>query len=646
MPKAESAMTDFIARLKQRKLVQWAVAYVAAAFALLQAIDIVATRFGWPDSVERLLIIAICVGFFVTLLLAWYHGEQGRQRVSGTELLLVALVLAVGGGFLWKFAGAPTSHGVTPTSATPVAHGSPGLASTATATSNSVPASAAAAIPAKSIAVLPFENLSDDKDNVFFSDGLSEEILNSLARIDGLRVIGRTSSFQFKGKDVDSRTIGARLGVANLLEGSVRREGERARVTAQLIRASDGTQLWSQTYDRTVKDSLAVQLDIAEQVAGVLDVVLDDKQRAHMRAAGVKNVDAFIAYQKGWKLYIEAHSKPGVDLIDGLRQANVEFDKAIALDPNFSFAYFAKADLYEHTLMADGRSHAELLDAQRAALHTLERAANTSPDPQQRDLALAERQMLSEDWHGLADRIETALKQPGCSAPNWMPVFASAFGYGDLIENLGARVNVCDPLNGINYRTRMLVALATGHPQRALDVLAMYWKALGPTPSASQPIALAMLGRIGEAQATLASMEPRGDGYYIAQLIVGRAAGEDPVKLRASLQKVDRKSSKLKMEDITDAVAAALSGNRAEANRRAAALDARPAGGLLLALVVNECQCGAPFDLDATPHFKALLAESGLRWPPPQTIKYPARSAENESHSIFTPAVGKGAARD
>jgi adenylate cyclase len=641
-------MTDFIARLKQRKLVQWAVAYVAAAFALLQAIDIVATRFGWPDTVERLLIIAICVGFFVTLLLAWYHGDQGRQRASGTELLLVALVLAVGGGFLWKVAGAPASHGATAPSATPAAQKTPVLASAATAASHSVPASVVTAIPAKSIAVLPFENLSDDKDNVFFSDGLSEEILNSLARIDGLRVIGRTSSFQFKGKDVDSRTIGARLGVANLLEGSVRREGERARVTAQLIRASDGTQLWSQTYDRTVKDSLAVQLDIAEQVAGVLNVVLDDKQRAHMRAAGVKNVDAFIAYQKGWKLYIEAHFKAGIGLIDGLRRANVEFDKAIALDPNFSFAYFAEADLYEHTLMADGRSHAELLDAQRAALHTLERAAATSPDPQQRDLALAERQLLSDDWHGLADRIETALKQPGCSAPNWMPVFASAFGYGDLIENLGARVNVCDPLNAINYHTRVSAALATGHPQRALDVLAMYAKASGngSMPTVSQAIALTMLGRIGEAQTTLASVESRGNGYYMTQLIVGRAAGEDPAKLRASLQNVDRKNPKFQMGDITDAVAAALSGNRAEANRDAAALDARPAGGLLLAIVVTDCQCGAPFDLDATPHFKTLLAESGLRWPPPQTIKYPARVAEGGSKPLSAPAAAKETAHD
>ncbi|OOG58463.1 hypothetical protein B0E47_04380 [Rhodanobacter sp. B05] len=641
-------MTGFIARLKQRKLVQWALAYVAFAFALLQGVDIVAAKFGWPDSVERILIIASCIGFFVTLLLAWYHGDQGRQRASGTELLLIALVLAVGGGLLWKFAGVSANRDVTETSTTLVAQAMPRTTSAASTAGNAQAQSAAAAIPAKSIAVLPFENLSDNKDNVYFSDGLSEEILNSLARIDGLRVIGRTSSFQFKGKDVDSPTIGRRLGVANLLEGSVRREGERARITAQLIRASDGTQLWSQTYDRTVTDSLAVQLDIAEQVAGVLNVVLDDKQRARMRAAGVKNVDAFIAYQKGWKLYIDAHAKPGVNLIDGLRQANVEFDKATALDPDFSFAYYAEADLYEHTLMSDGRSRAELLDAQRAALHTLERAGATSPDPQQRDLALAERQMLSDDWHGLADRIETALKQPGCSAPNWMPVFASAFGYGDLIENLGARVNVCDPLNGINYHTRVSAALATGHPQRALDIWAKAETTFGggPTPTSSQAIALTMLGRIAEAQATLDSMEPSGDGYYIAQLIVGEAAGTDPAKLNASLQKVDRNSSKFESWDVTDAVVAALSGDRAEADRHAAALDARPAGGLLLAIVVTECQCGAPFDLDATPRFKALLAESGLRWPPPETIKYPARAAHHGSPPVSAAAAAKARVHD
>jgi len=129
----------------------------------------------------------------------------------------------------------------------------------------------------RSIAVLPFVNMSTDAENEFFSDGLSEEILNSLARIDGMQVVGRTSSFQFKGKNEDLRAVGEKLGVATVLEGSVRREGDRARITAQLVRTSDGIHVWSQTYDRTLKDSLAVQLDIAEQVAGKSHVILGRK---------------------------------------------------------------------------------------------------------------------------------------------------------------------------------------------------------------------------------------------------------------------------------------------------------------------------------------------------------------------------------
>src|SRR6476646_3860722 len=106
-------MSEFFERLKQRKLVQWAIAYVAASFALLQGIDIIAQRFGWPESVERALIIALSVGFFVTLVLAWYHGERGVQRVSGTELLIIGLVLAVGGGLLWRFAASHPSDNKT-----------------------------------------------------------------------------------------------------------------------------------------------------------------------------------------------------------------------------------------------------------------------------------------------------------------------------------------------------------------------------------------------------------------------------------------------------------------------------------------------------------------------------------------------------
>src|SRR5438105_1885690 len=140
-------MNAFLQRLKQRKLVQWALAYVAAAFALLQGIDIVAQRFGWPEQTMRFVIIALSIGLFVTLVLAWYHGERGAQRVTGTELSILALLLAIGGGFLWHFAGATHE---------PLAKTVPDEKAT-----SPTPMSA---IPNKSIAVLPFENLSAEKE--------------------------------------------------------------------------------------------------------------------------------------------------------------------------------------------------------------------------------------------------------------------------------------------------------------------------------------------------------------------------------------------------------------------------------------------------------------------------------------------------
>jgi len=603
-------MNDFLQRLRERKLVQWALAYIAAAFALIQVLDIVAQRFGWPEYSVRFIIMALTIGFFVTLVLAWYHGERGAQKVSGTELLILALLLTIGGVVVWRLA---------PTAAEQPASMTQTVATKATSVA-SVPADD------KSVAVLPFLNMSGDKDNEYFSDGISEEILNSLARIDSMRVVGRTSSFQFKGKNEDLRTIGAKLGVASVLEGSVRRDGDRARITAQLIRTSDGIHLWSQTYDRTLKDSLAVQLDIAEQVAGVLDVVLDDKQRARMRAAGVQNVDAFIAYQKGLKLYDEAHAR-GNNTVDGLRLANVEFARATALEPDFSMAWYAAADLDDHILVADDKTQADRVAAQREGLHALELAAASSKDDQQRLLILAERQLMSDDWHGLPARIDAALTHPGCSAPNWLPVFASAFGYGDRIEDLGARVSACDPLNFINFHTRILGALASGRPQRALNVLAAEEKVKGgyPIPGSDQVRALVMLGRISEAKSMLATLEPDSEGYYMALASVG-AADENPKNLHARLLTVDRSKSRLRFWMLADVVEAALSGNRAEANRRAAALDARPAGGFSLAVVTSYCNCGAPFDLDATPNFKARLAESSLPWPPATTIKSPPRA--------------------
>lgn len=620
-----------IVELRRRNVFRMAGLYLVGAWLITQVGSTLLPVFDAPAWAMKALVATLAIGFVPALVFAWVFeltpqglkrdaevppqesiAPQTARRMDRTIIIVLLLALAYFG--LDKFVLAPRRE-----------------AAAAAQPNERVAGTSQAATPKenpRSIAVLPFVNMSTDPENDFFSDGLSEEILNSLARIEGMQVVGRTSSFQFKGKSEDLRAIGEKLGVATVLEGSVRREGERARITAQLVRTSDGIHIWSQTYDRTLKDTLAVQLDIAEQVAGVLDVVLDDAQRARMREAGVKNVDAFIAYQKGWKLYVDGHRKPGANLIDTLRLANVEFAKATQLEPNFSFAYFAAADLFEHILIADDRSRDERVDAQRMALQTLEQAAATSPDAQQRELALAERQMLSDDWHGLAARIEGALRQPGCSAPNWTPVFASAFGFSDLIEDLGARANACDPLNMINWSTRSWAARATGHPERVLALQAEMARLAPGTRSSTgdRVVALVMLGRIDDAKKLLQTMEPEGEGYYIAEVITGRAAGEDPASIHARLRSVDRSTSRLKMWAIVDAVEAAQSGDRTAANQQAAVLDSRPAGGLLLATVVTYCGCGAPFDLDATPNFKARLAESGLHWPPPRTIADPQKS--------------------
>jgi TolB-like protein len=617
-------MDNFFAELKRRNVLRAAAFYAASAWLLVQVATQVFPFFHISEWVVRWIVVAAVIGFPFALVFSWFYewtprgfqlesqipANESKTRGTGRKLdrwIIAILALAVVLLLADRF----------------ILHRDSSASADKTAAAGSE----------KSIAVLPFVNMSSDKENEFFADGLSEEILNSLARVDGMRVVGRTSSFQFKGKAEDLRGIGQKLGVVNVLEGSVRREGERARITAQLVRTSDGIHLWSQTYDRTFTDTLVVQLNIAEQVAEVLDVVLDDKQREQMRAAGVKNVDAFIDYQKGLKLYADAHNAArSHDVIDGLRAANKEFDNAIALEPGFSQAYFAAADLYEHIILADDRPDAERRDAQRQALHYLQLSAANSHDEQQRLLALADRQLVGDDWHGLAARIEAALRAPGCSATDWLPEFARVFGYGDLIEDLEARLSVCDPLNAINFSSRVRAALTSARPERALALLAEREKANGGNATANpyRVLAFVMSGRAEEAKAELAKLEATGENYYRVRLIVGLATGESTASIHASLQGIDRTSSIFHMWKMNDVIEAALTGDRATANRLAAEIDTQPGGGLVLAVIAGDSLSGAPFDLDATPHFKARLAESGLPWPPEPAIKFPAQPVPNK----------------
>src|SRR5690348_11259726 len=210
-PQTGAPMAELLARLKQRKLVQWALAYLAGAWAVLQALGLAADSYDWPHRVMQIAFAAIAVGFAIALVLAWYHGEKGRQRVSGAELLLIALVLAIGGGLLWRF-----ERNATSTSLNFHAAANPDAAASAVSADR------------RSIAVLPFENLSSDRDNAYFAAGMQDEILTRLSKIGTLRVISRTSTLPFASHPENLPEIARKLGVANILEGSVQREIGRA----------------------------------------------------------------------------------------------------------------------------------------------------------------------------------------------------------------------------------------------------------------------------------------------------------------------------------------------------------------------------------------------------------------------------------
>jgi TolB-like protein/Flp pilus assembly protein TadD len=350
-------MNEFFQRLKQRKLVQWAVAYVAAAFALLQGIDIVAQQFGWPEGVRRGITLALVVGFFVALVLAWYHGERGAQRVTGTELLILALLLAMGGGLLWRFAGA--SHERVVTTAAASAPAAKSVVSTP------------APVPEKSIAVLPFENLSDEKQNAYFADGVQDEILTDLAKIADLKVISRTSVMQYRDTAKRNlREIGRQLGVAHVLEGTVQRAADKVRVNTQLINAHTDAHEWAENYDRPLTDVFAIQSEIAKAIADQLQAHLSPREQAAIAQAPTNDVVANDLYVRA-AAFDDMSNDPGAKgyLLQGVSL----LEEALRRDPNFLLAQCLlseiHSDLYwfgfDHTPARLEESHKALQQAER-----------------------------------------------------------------------------------------------------------------------------------------------------------------------------------------------------------------------------------------------------------------------------------------
>jgi adenylate cyclase len=315
MSSEPSGIQRTVEDLKRRKVFRVAIGYAVAAFVLMQIADATFEPMNLPAWSATLVLWLLILGFPVAIFLAWaleVTPEGIKRTDEGTAQ-----------GPAGDAANAPAppapAEGV---AAAPKAAPAPGD-------------------NRRSIAVLPFVNMSDDKENEYFSDGISEEILNLLVKLPKLRVASRTSSFAFKGKEASIPDVAQKLGVETVLEGSIRRAGDRVRITAQLIEASSDSHLWSETYDREMKDVFAIQDDIAQSIADALEMTLTPKERRSIQNVATADAGAYDYYLRG-RSYMYTMTERDY------RHAIAMFKKAIELDDKYALAYAGIADAYSY----------------------------------------------------------------------------------------------------------------------------------------------------------------------------------------------------------------------------------------------------------------------------------------------------------
>jgi TolB-like protein/Flp pilus assembly protein TadD len=348
---------SFLDELKRRSVLKMAGLYLVASWLILQVADLLVDAFEMPSWTMRFLIVCLILGLPVSLAFAWIfkwipdnvdpdrqtdsgrRGSAVRQRMNMAIVVLIALAVGVFG--IGKLVPRMSDN-------------------------SQVDRATPADISSRTIAVLPFLNLSDDPENEYFSDGLSEELLNVLATIPELQVIARTSSFSFKGKEVDIRSIGEQLSVANVLEGSVRKSGNQIRITAQLINAESGFHLWSESYDRTLDDIFAIQDEIAADVADALKVSILGATPQVVQT----DPQAFSAYLQASYFYNRRSPEGYEKALDYVQQC-------IEIDPEYVPAWTLLSSVYANEAL---RGAMPFVEANEKALEAAEHALQLDPE--------------------------------------------------------------------------------------------------------------------------------------------------------------------------------------------------------------------------------------------------------------------------
>lgn len=420
---------NFIGELKRRNVPRAALLYIGAVWALAQGIAQLGPELGAPEAATRWFLIAACIGLPIWLVISWRYEltssglkldseiahDVPRDRKSNrrTDLIImgvlaIAVVLLLTDRLLDRVEPA------------------------------SLPVAAIAA-DGNSIAVLPFENQSSDKDQQYFSDGLSEGFIVALSRIKDLRVINRKSSFEFRDSKDDSRAIAAKLGVSHLLEGSVRRVGDTVRISASLTKAADGSILWSESYDRPYKDLFALQDQITGQVANALKAQLQPapthSQQGDRPPSG--NLEAYNAY-------LQARSATE------LGEATRLYDLSVQLDPDYGVAYSRKARMLLDTLSNGGLSGAEANTAFEAADSAIQQALRLAPGQASTHIARGYLLMLRDfDWKGSEGEFKRAVELAPDDGEALFQLGVVRASQGDLVQavQLTRRALKLDPLN-------------------------------------------------------------------------------------------------------------------------------------------------------------------------------------------------------
>jgi TolB-like protein/Tfp pilus assembly protein PilF len=522
---------NFFAELKRRNVYKIAVAYAVVAWVLVQVATQVFPFFGIPNWAVRLVVLLLILGFPVALVLAWAFEitpegikraedvlpNESITRRTGRKLVGITVALAVVAAGLLAFQ-----------------MFRPRLMRNSAATSMPLPAAAALTIPEKSIAVLPMVNSSDDPANEYFSDGMSEEFIISLSRLHDLKVVGRTSSFQFKGKTADNKTIGEKLGVYYLLEGRVQKSADRVRIAVGLIKAGDGANVWRETYDRDLKDIFAVQSEIATTVAKQLQVALlgNNGQTAQLLTAATpsnQNVEAYNALLQG-NFYYERRSA------EDNRKAIGYYEEAIRLDPRYALAY-AKLSVATGALASN---YAGITNKERQEATAKARAAAESA--LRLDLNLVDAHLakgivllsLDADFIGAEGEFRRALElaPQNALASHNLALLLTDLGRLDEAVALDQRAIVLDPL-----RSTVQISLA---------------------------VSLTALGRYDEAEAALRNaiaLQPQSGATYKSLAIIQILRGNPAAAVELAKQETDPFWR-------TDALALACfaNGDRAEAD--------------------------------------------------------------------------------